>query len=197
MRRRRLLIVAGAVAELGLVLFVVSYWMVATGHSLMLHIGANLERPEFVQVNWPFNVDVVYHVSDRMKGGNCYRWDVQCDFILRNDNNKDIRVHLPLLRASLWNPPFTQYIFHSQLDPEWKKTKTITLKPGESFTISLPESGLTTTDDVFERQDSKKCGRWALVFGVPPGEDPDKYLVGTVLSNPIQFRNEMKDKSQK
>ena len=58
-------------------------------------------------------------------------------------------------------------------------------------------SGLTTTDDVFERQDSKKCGRWALVFGVPAGDDCDKYLVGTVLSNPIQYRNEMKDNSQK
>lgn len=89
------------------------------------------------------------------------------------------------------------FLFSSQLDPEWKETKTITLKPRESFTLSLPECGLMTTDDVLDQPDSKKSGHWALVFGVPAGEDSDKYLVGTVLSNPIQYRNELKNKSQK
>jgi hypothetical protein len=197
MRKRRLLIVLGSVAALGVVLFFVNKWLIAEGKSLTLHMGTKLERPEFVQVNSPFNVDIVYHVSDMLKGTNCYAWDVQRDFILRNDYNKDIRVHLPLLRASFWNPPFTQFIFNSDLDPEWKKSKNISLKPGESFKVSLPRSGLETADDLFDGHQSKEHGRWALVFGVPDGEDSDKYLVGTVLSNPIEYRNELKDKSQK
>ena len=192
MRKRRLLIIVGSVAAIVALLFIANQWLIAKGQSLTFHMGANLERPEFVQVNRPFNVDVVYHVSDMLKGTNCYAWTVQHDVILRNDYDKDIRVHLPLLRASYWNPLSTQFIFNSDLDPEWKKSKNLTLKPGESLTISLPEGGLLTSDDLFARQKSKKCDRWALVFGVPDGEDSDKYLVrnGAVKPDRIPQRTQ-------
>jgi hypothetical protein len=106
-------------------------------------------------------------------------------------------MHFPLLRASAWFPTSTQYIFTSQLEPQWKENKTITLKPGETYTISLPEGLHETRYDPFGVKNPDQNGRWALVFGVPDGEDPDKYLVGTVLSNPIQWRNEIKDKESK
>jgi hypothetical protein len=194
MRKYRWPIILGSAAALFAVLFFGNKWMIAKGRSLTFHMGANIEQPPFVQVNWPCKVDVVAHVSDRLKGENFYRWGMQTDFAFRNNFNKEIRIRLPLLRASLWNPSSTQFLFNAELAPEWKQHKTITLKPGESFTLSLAKDGRLTQNDLFARQESD---RWALVFGAPDGEDPDKYLVGTVLSNPIEYRNEIPTKSEK
>jgi hypothetical protein len=44
--------------------------------------------------------------------------------------------------------------------------------------------------------DSISVSRWALVFGVPDGEDPDKYVVGTVLTKTIHWQIEKDSKTE-
>jgi hypothetical protein len=176
----------------------------ATGHTLTLKIGSSKVVPEFVQINWPMNVDVLYQIEDSIEskedadivvggvpfrgGKKYYRYDGTAVFTFHNDFDKDVKIHLPLLRASWWFPGSTQFYFTNDLKPEWKQEKTITLKPDETYTLSHRfVLGMQK-----KKVDGMEDGRWALVFGVPDGEDPDEYLVGTVLTNLIRW--ERKDR---
>jgi hypothetical protein len=67
MRKRSWLIAVGCLAGLFLVLLLVSHWLIRKGGSLTFHMGAKIDRPEYVGVNYPFTVDVIYHATDRMK----------------------------------------------------------------------------------------------------------------------------------
>ena len=66
---------------------------------------------------------------------------------------------------------------------------------GESFTISFLKHSCGFSDrDLFEGKEIFDYGRWALVFGMPESENPDEYLVGTVLTNPIHWKLEIQKK---
>ena len=158
------------------------------------------DKPVFICVNSSeVTVDVVYHVTYMSRcGDNAIACNYSPDFIFRNRGPEEIRIHLPLIRAHYCI--FNSTTFKHSLDSEWKQSKDIVLKKGESFTLAIRRKGMSSqfeTPDLFEGKDSRDCGRWALVFGVPEGEDPDKYLVGTVLTNPIHWQNEIPKKDSK
>jgi len=97
-------------------------------------------------------------------------------------------MRLPLLRACFCVPDGRD--LGDTLEPEWKQNKIIVLRPGETFTISMPNKGRIFGHDLFAGKDSFDYGRWALVFGVPDGEDPNKYVVGTVLTKTVRWQLE-------
>jgi hypothetical protein len=147
-----------------------------------------------VRTDFPVYVDVVYRVHQVDRTGQAdFQYRAVADFTFRNVHHDEIRIHLPLLRAGFWFPGGTQFIDHRSLPAEWKQPHTATLKKGDSWTWTVNASG-TCNHNVSALDKGFQYGRWALVFGVLDGEDPDQYLVGTVLSNPIHWQRAVPEK---
>jgi hypothetical protein len=148
------------------------------------------DEPAFFQVNQSIDIDINRHVSSIMKGINGVRCEYNSEITFRNDSPKDIKLHFPLLRKAHCYPGSCEFIYSAELEPELKQSKTVTLAKGESFNISLPKRGATlfSSRDLFDGKEQFDYGCWALVFGVPQGENPDDYVVGTVLTKPIHWK---------
>ncbi len=197
MRKRRWLIPLCSVAAVIGLLVAVSAWLKARGERLVLTLGSSVEeRPEHVSTDFPVRVDVVYNVSGILVSANGFlNYEATADFTFKNEFRDRVRIRLPLLGAAYWSPDSTKYIKHSELRPEWKQRKTIVLRKGETFTLKVLSGNCLMKCDARELERGFDRGRWALVFGVPDGEDPDLYLVGTVLTEPIHWQRAEKFKS--
>lgn len=146
-------------------------------------------EPVMVHFNWPINIDISCNITGTMKGMNCVACDYDSRITFRNDFSKDVKVHFPLLRMSRCSSSSAEFIYSAKLEPEFKANKTISLKPGESFSMTFAKHNCVFTDrDLLEGKESFDLGRWALVFGVPDGQNADEYLVGTILTNPIHWK---------
>jgi hypothetical protein len=153
--------------------------------------GYSIEsEPVLVQYNWPdVNVSVLCNVKSILEGRNYIHIDYTTEFTFQNTGYKELKIHLPLIRASFCTPASMD--LSNNLNPPWKQNKEIVLQKGESFTIAFPEEHIEFPNrDFFGGKDNIDYGRWALVFGMPEGENPDDYLVGTVLTNPIHWQIE-------
>lgn len=151
------------------------------------------EPPRHVETCFTPTIDVEYTIDSYVKLDNEYLYEGTGTFTFCNRTlDEEIRIFLPLLRAAYWTPNCTQYIDHANLADPWKVEQTIVLKKGEKATIVVPIRGIT--DQSIESLTSGyPPERWALVFGAPHDEAPDRYVVGTVLTNPIQWKNKETD----
>lgn len=144
-------------------------------------------RPRHVDVDFPVRVDVTFNVrpvTSESEGNFVYRGTA--DYTFTNNSPSERRIRLPLLRASYAKSNSTQYVSHAELPAEWKTPRTIVLSPGRTATITVPVSG--DSDTPLSRLTARSGDeRVALAFGVPEGEDPDRYVVGTVLTEPVKW----------
>jgi hypothetical protein len=174
-------------------LYVCNIWLANRGECLTFSLGKHIEtiNPTLLRMNH-INVEVVNKIENvRPENPN----DAEIEYLLysgtavftfTNFADKECRLHLPLLRAGYLTSNSNEFIFSKDLKAVWKETRTINLKPGESFLISHEIEGFSDRKQ-FGSKTHTSASRWQLVFGVPDGEDPDKYVVGTVLTNPIHW----------
>jgi hypothetical protein len=149
----------------------------------------NKTEPVLVDSNAPVEIDIERNITSILPSGDFILRDYDSRVTFRNTSPKDVKVHFPLLRMSECFPRSCEFISAAKLDPEFKATKTISLKPGETFSFTLAKQTGSLSDRGFlEEKESFDFGRWALVFGVPDGENPDEYLTGTILTNPIHWK---------
>jgi hypothetical protein len=147
------------------------------------------EEPVVVSYNWPIDVDIENQITGRMKGMNFVGVDCDSKITFRNGFSKEVKFYFPLLRKANCNSNSSQFVYSKEIEPELRQQKTISLKPGESFTISLGKLTWMFSDrDLFDGKESLDRGRWALIFGVPDGENPDDYVAGTLITNPIHWK---------
>jgi hypothetical protein len=147
-------------------------------------------EPVLVMVNMPNRVEV--EVDNLMTSAcvldkNTTSYDYTTRIVFRNCGPKEIRLHLPLLRSRFCTP--NQIDFSIKNEPPWNQNKEIVLPKGESYEIlESKTNGTTFGYDFFQGEESRDYGRWCLVFGVPEGENPNKYIVGTVLTKPVRWK---------
>jgi hypothetical protein len=119
-----------------------------------------------------------------------YKYSTKVTF--RHHDPEECRLHMPLLRACFCT---TVYAELNKLDSPWDHKQDIVLPSGQSsFELVTENKNALCAEDKFKGNDCIDSGRWALVFGVPDGENPDKYIVGTVLTKPVRW---IKDKDCK
>ena len=173
-------------------------WLVSRNEYFTITFGKQDGKidPAFPTLNL-LNVDVLYQVDstypetpDGIENDSYIAYSGTAVFSFKNINYKECLIHLPLLRAGFLSPNSNEFIFYKDMQSVWRQNKTITLKPGESFEISHQISGFTSNHKIFCLEDGADYCRWELVFGVPDGENPDQYIVGTVITNQIHWASE-------
>jgi hypothetical protein len=147
------------------------------------------EEPVVVAYNWPIDVDVDCRITSMMKGADRVFVDCDSSITIRNNFDKEVKLHFPLLRMAYCTSNSSQFVYSKDIEPKLQQQKTITLKPGESCTIPLGRASWDLANrDLFEGKKSSDDGRWTLVFGVPAGENPDDYVVGTLVTNAVHWK---------
>ena len=182
--RSRVKLTVVAIAAPLLLLTVMSYLLSIAGITVSLSMGASDIKAPHIVSGFPLDVQVVYRVRTKEKGNNTMVYVGVADFVIKNDDSDPAKLHFPLVRAMSWTPTSTQFVFLEQLDEEWKRERIVELMPGQEFTVTVPVAGI-----LFDARE-RLLHRWGLVFSPPSNEDPDEFVAGTIVTQPIRWQNE-------
>lgn len=174
------------------IILVVVFTVAAGLVSVATWRGAMQHRPSgqtpYVFTNSGVRVDLTYRAKKTadQSADNAFMYSGAAEYTFRNERQYDVRIKLPLARLVNMSPNTAEFVSDDALGGVWKENRTLELRPGETATIATPCGGTV-------RKTSSWFGsalpemRHALVFDVPDDANPDRYLVGTIVTEPVRW----------